>query len=110
MRPPAAAVPRSLATEPLAVPAAPSADAGMSRAGSARLSLPVATSFSLLLAAEQARSQLPQVAGAPAGEAVDAAVDRVLAKTTGGDVSQTARGTDERLIRKELERIEITPE
>jgi hypothetical protein len=81
--------------------------------GGAPAKVSLATAFSELLAAEQARPS--QAAGpvAPAQipeAAIEEAVKRILAKMTETTVRQIVLDTAERLIREEIEKIKANPE
>jgi CheY-like chemotaxis protein len=111
--------PSSAAPEPLELPttsiwgAAASAIAPAT-SGGAPSKVSLATAFSELLAAEQAR---PSQGAAPAGPppaipeaAIEEAVRRILARMTETTVRQIVLDTAERLIREEIEKLKSTPE
>jgi DNA-binding response OmpR family regulator len=81
--------------------------------GGAGAKVSLATAFSELLAAEQARPSQTAgpVASAPIPEAaLEEAVKRVLTKMTESTVRQLVLDTAERLIREEIEKIKANPE
>ena len=104
--------------EPLEMPTSPIWGAGGSTssapapAGGPPAKVSLATAFSELLAAEQARpaqtgpSAPPQIPEA----AIEEAVRRILARMTGEAVRQIVLDTAERLIREEIEKIKANPE
>jgi CheY-like chemotaxis protein len=108
------------APEPLEMPTSPIWGPGGSTSSSpapAHASAPpakvsLATAFSELLAAEQARpaqtgpTAPPQIPEA----AIEEAVRRILARMTGEAVRQIVLDTAERLIREEIEKIKANPE
>jgi hypothetical protein len=110
----------SAAPEPLEMPTSPIWGPGGSTSSSpapAHASTPpakvsLATAFSELLAAEQARpaqtgpTAPPQIPEA----AIEEAVRRILARMTGEAVRQIVLDTAERLIREEIEKIKANPE
>jgi CheY-like chemotaxis protein len=106
------------APEPLEMPTSPIWGAGGSTssagapAAAPHAKVSLATAFSELLAAEQARpaqtgpTAPPQIPEA----AIEEAVRRILARMTGEAVRQIVLDTAERLIREEIEKIKANPE
>jgi DNA-binding response OmpR family regulator len=110
--------PTSAAPEPLELPTSSiwgtAAGSGpISPAGGAPAKVSLATAFSELLAAEQARPSQAAGPTAPAqvsDAAIEEAVKRVLARMTESTVRQIVLDTAERLIREEIEKIKANPE
>jgi len=111
--------PSSAAPEPLELPTssiwgtAAATGTTLPTSGGAPAKVSLATAFSELLAAEQARPS--QTAGpAPTQQipeaAIEEAVKRILAKMTESTVRQIVLDTAERLIREEIEKIKANPE
>jgi len=109
--------PTTAAPEPLELPTASiwgtAAGTTTTPSGGAPGKVSLATAFSELLAAEQAR---PSQAAGPAAPpqisdaAIEEAVKRVLARMTESTVRQIVLDTAERLIREEIEKIKANPE